>query len=379
MKKNPNYSVRKNCIFCNHELFNTYFTENLSNFVAHYSVDNEYDNHSYHKIPFNVCICDNCKTPQIKYLGELNEVYRINHADSTGEVMSNLHIENSKFIIKYKDSIKNIIEIGSSKGILADLLLDKLNLTYFIIEPTYFGSFSDNKIIINDFYENVRDETIGANTLIMSHVLEHFYEPIKILEKIYNNQNITNIFLTFPDLEYYINNGVYHVLNTEHTFYVDTDFLIGLFDCFGFELVEKNSYKNHSILFYFKKNNIKNKKICFENKNYNLENKNYNLEDFFRGVQKSVNKFNKIIEDSKTKNVYIWPASIHSLYLLMFGLNEDKLSGFTDNSINKIGKKMYGTKLNVFNYKLISEDASSIILINGGIFNSEINKNKSCQ
>lgn len=368
-----NFTKRKNCVFCNYELNDDFFTEDLFSFVAHYSVDNEYNNYNYHKIPFNVCVCGNCKTPQIKYLGNLEEIYKINHADSTGDIMSNLHTENLNLILKYKDKINNIIEIGSSKGVLADLLLDKVNLKYFIIEPSYFGTLNDNKILINDFYENVDDSNINADTLIMSHVLEHFYEPMKILEKIKNNKKIKNIFLTFPDLEYYINNNVCHVLNTEHTFYVDNDFLIKVFQFFGFGLVEKMSYKNHSILLFFERNIEE-----LDRNNFNLKNKNYDLNGFYSEIKNTVIKFNKIIESSLNTNFYLWPASIHSLYLLMFGLDESKLTGFVDNSINKIGKKMYGTNLKVFDFKKISVEQDSTVLFNGGVFNCEVkgdNKN----
>ena len=368
LNTNTPFSIRKNCIFCNHGLSDTYFTEDLSNFVAHYSVDENYNNNNSHEIPFNVCICDNCNTPQIKYLGDLEEIYKINHADSTGEVMLNLHIENLNFILKYKDKINNVIEIGSSKGVLADLLLEKLNLTYFIIEPSYFGSLNDNKILINDFYENVDDSNIDADTLIMSHVLEHFYEPIKILEKIKNNKNIKNIFLTFPDLEYYVNNNVFHVLNTEHTFYVDNNFLINVFKFFGFELVEKIFYKNHSVLFYFEKTVGDGLGI-----NFDFKNQNYNLSKFYSKIKDTVNNFNEIINNNEDKEIYLWPASIHSLYLLMFGLNQTKLKGLTDNSPNKIGNKMYGTNLKVYDFKKVSNEQNSTILLNGGIFNSEVN------
>lgn len=366
---NINYSIRDTCIFCGLELNNIFFESDISTHVAHYTVDIDYCESSYHKIPFNICICNNCKTPQIKYLGKLNEIYKINHADSTGEIMSNLHIVNSELILKYKDRINNIIEIGSSKGILADIILDNFETKYYIIEPSYFGSIHKNKIVISDFYENVSDFELEANTMVMSHVLEHFYEPMEILKKIKKNNKIENIFLTFPDLEYYINNKVYHVLNTEHTFYIDNNFLINIFEFLGFKLVERFSYKNHSIILYFTR--LHNNPV---QKSINFKNKNYNLKLFYEEIKKTVNDFNQII--SENDDVYLWPASIHSLYLIDFGLNVIKLSGLSDNSPLKIGKKMYGTNLKVFDFEKISSNENYKILLNGGIFNSEVINNK---
>ena len=56
------------------------------------------------------------------------------------------------------------------------------------------------------------------------------------------------MFLVFPDLEYYINNDMYSVLNTEQTYYVDNDFLIIFIENNGFKLIEKQNYIGHYIL-----------------------------------------------------------------------------------------------------------------------------------
>jgi hypothetical protein len=358
------YQIRETCIFCENTLNNSYFEKDKLCYVGHYGVDLNTNISEMVKIPYNISVCENCNTPQLKYLGDLNDIYKINHADSTGKIMNTLHEKNIKMILKYKKNINNILEIGSSKGVLADLILEQLKTNYFIIEPSYFGN-NNNKTIIDDFYENVNDKEIEANTMIISHVFEHFYNPLEILKKIKDNDNIENLFLVFPDLEYYINNNVQHVLNTEHTFYVDNQFLIDVLHNHGFELVDRDDHENHSVLFYFKRNNnLQSKKI--------ISNKNYNLKRFFDGVIGTVNNFNDITSSKKHKNVYLWPASIHTLYLYIFGLNETDIDGFLDNSKNKIGKKMYGTNLEVFDYQEMKKNDNNIVLKNGGVFNKEI-------
>jgi hypothetical protein len=368
------YTIREKCIFCDNDLNNDLFTNNYENYVGHYQVDlNEYN---FKKIPFNICVCENCKTPQNKYLGDLNEIYKINHADNTGSVMQDLHKLNLEFILKYKDNINNILEIGSSKGTLADIVLEKLVTDYYIIEPSFFGN-TTNKKIISDFYENVDDTKIDANTLIISHVFEHFYEPKKILEKITKNKNIENFFLVFPDLEYYINNDILHLLNIEHTYYVDNDFLVELLSVYGFDLVDKKNHKNHSVLFYFKRNRLINN---LNQININFKNKNYNIDLFFKNVQSKVDRFNKIIDNNPNKDIYIWPSSIHTIYLCIFGLKYKKLKGFLDNSPIKIGKKVYGLNQPILSFKEILLNKENIVLINGGVFNQEIkdNLNNNC-
>lgn len=358
--------IRKNCVFCGDILNNNLFKEDLTCHLGHYQVENLDNN--FKEIPYNICLCNNCNTSQIKYLGDLSEVYRINHADNTGKIMSELHELNSNLILKYKNDIGNIIEIGSSVGTLSDKILKKLNVNYYIIEPSYLGN-KENKIIISDYYENVKDSEIDADTLIISHVFEHFYEPKKILEKITSNLKIKNFFLVFPDLEHYVNNDILHVLNTEHTYYVDNDFLIKMLSLYGFEVVEQQKFEGHSILFYFKRTKLI---TNFENLKINFKNKNYNIVKFFENIKLKIERYNEIID--KNDNVYLWPASVHSIYLCIFGLNYKKLKGLLDNSTLKIGKKMYGINLPILSFDKISENDENKILINGGVFNKEVLK-----
>ena len=359
------FTIRKKCIFCSNDLHSDdeFFKNDLKNFVAHYGVDKKETN--FDLVPYNIFICSKCKTAQMKYLGNIDEVYKINHADGTGSTMQNMHEKKLELILKYSNDINGIIEIGSSKGILADLILEKIDIDYNIIEPSYFGTIN-KKNIICDYYENVDDGSINSNTIIMSHVFEHFYNPLEILNKIKNNSNIENIFLTFPNLEKYISEDIHHVLNTEHTYYIDNDFIKDLFKFHGFELVEIDFYKSHSVFFYFKRN----KNIDVNS--VKLFNKKNDISVFFDKIYKIVDTYNKIIENNKDKNVYLFPASCHSIFLSIFGLNYKLLAGMLDNSPNKIGKKVYGLNLEIFSFGDIIKNNESIILINGGVFNSEV-------
>jgi hypothetical protein len=373
-------NIRKNCIFCDTELVDTYFKTNYENYVAHYQVDIDYKVENSVCIPFNILVCPTCKTAQTKYLGDLSEIYKTNHADSTGTTMMNMHKMMKQFVMKHKDKIKNIIEIGSSNGTLADIILEenqlenaKLHdeLIYHIIEPSFFGK-RENKIIIDSFYEDVDDTLIQANTLIMSHVFEHFYNPMEIINKIVANKNIEHLFLVFPDLEYYINHNILHVLNTEHTYYIDNDFLVEIMESCSFQLIEKKYYNNHSVLFYFHRQKCEDH--IQDKTTWTAINKNYSLDLYYNTIFSTVSKCNELLEINKTCKKYIFPASIHSLYCFIFGLKYDLLNGFLDNSKNKIGKKMYGTELEIFSFMdTIEENNENIfIILNGGVFNKEV-------
>lgn len=379
---NTNYTERTHCIFCESELTKTYFENDYTCPVAHYSVP--LNEEGTEIIPFNVSKCSQCFTLQNKYLGEAKEIYRINHADSTGTTMMGLHQTTRSILLKYKDDIKTgIVEIGSSLGVLADLIIEELpEIQYTIVEPCFYGN-RENKRVFDDFFENIDSGEIRENVLIISHVFEHFYHPVNILNKIRDCSTIDSFLLVFPDLEYYMQNNVYHVLNTEHTYYVDNDFLVKQIErTLGFELVEMSKYKNHSVIFYFRR------KIQFANVVREvidetlpkvvlspLQNIHHmNVEPYFSDIFKKVGRMNEIIEKHKeTHSIYLFPASIHSLYLTTFGLSND-FTGYLDNSKNKIGEKMYGTGKPIFNFAEIvaMNPPNTIVFLNGGIFNDEV-------
>jgi hypothetical protein len=278
------FILRENCIFCNSKLKKLYFNKDLQIPLSCYLVDENIDiEHTF--IPYNIYTCFICKTSQTKYLGDLNTIYKYNHADSTGNIMKNLHINVVNLLTKYENEITNITEIGSSYGLLSNLIIEifvKLE-KYYIIEPSYRGMITSKQILLNDFFENIDSNNyIDSNTIIISHVFEHFYNPIDILQKIEQSNNIINILLVWPDLETYKDNSTYHVLNTEHTFYVDNNFIKILFNNHSFELIDSYNYEKHSVIFFFKRNNTLQK--------HKLENINYSIDNYYQNLLKKKNQ-----------------------------------------------------------------------------------------
>tara|TARA_R110002126_G_scaffold227664_1_gene372249 strand:- start:5778 stop:6896 length:1119 start_codon:yes stop_codon:yes gene_type:complete len=360
-----NVKIRKKCIFCDYPLEELYLEKNLKIPLSCFTTEKEEEGIF---LPYNIYTCKKCKTLQIKYLGDLKEIYKVNHADNTGVIMKNLHKEVSKIIIKYKREINNIVEIGSSKGTLSDLVLENNIVNkYYIIEPNYIGNNNTQKIIIDDFVENVDFKNIESNTLIISHVFEHFYNPLEILKLISDNKKLEYFFLIWPDLEYYKDNNIYHILNTEHTFYVDNNFIINLLNNHSFKLIEKQNYLGHSVIFIFKRD--VSLKLC------ELVNTNYNFEKYFKNLEMMETKILKIItnlgKESKNKNICLWPASVHNQYFLMFA-KKLKIDYFLDNSINKIDKYLYGYKIKILDFNKAKQSKENIIFLNGGVFNSEV-------
>jgi hypothetical protein len=361
--------IRNKCIFCNSVELSLFFENDNSIPVASYNV-NKYDE-NIKLIPFNVLCCDNCFTFQTKYLGDLNDIYKNNHCDGCGTIRTEMHDRFAEIIINNVPNLFNVAEIGAGNGILSESILNiKKNINYTIIDPYYFG-VKENRNIINDYIEQINISNINTNTIIMSHVFEHFYEPLTIIQKIEQSINIEYICLCFPDLETYIKNNTYNVLTPEHTYYVENNFLKNIFLKYGFKTIIEEKFKEHSIFLIFKRT-IKNNSLIVKNNNSINDIKKY-----YNSIFNKINKLNNLLLlTNENINTYIFPCSIHTLYLFAFGLNTKLIKSILDNSHSKINKYLYGYNLICESFNdIIINDEKSIIILNGGCFNKEINLN----
>lgn len=351
------YSIRTKCIFCNETRFKQMYANDYITTLSQ-GFNKEILEDSYF-MPYNILICNNCKTIQTKYLGNLEIIYSNNHIDSFGSTKNKMHLEFTKFVTQNND-INGIIEIGACSDALANDIISINPTKYYIIDPSYTG-LCDNITLINKFIEDTDLSVIDANTILMSNVFEHIYEPVKLLEHIVNCKTIKYIYLNHPDFEYAVKNNIYCILNSEHIFYIEHSFLINFFENNGFILNRRNNFDNHTEQFEFIRNDIINNKKLL---NINSEK---DIQEFFDRTIFTVNSINNYINKNINTKFYIWPASGHSIPLFTFGLNYNKISGLLDNSPNKIGKYLYGYNLCCLSFNEIVEkdEVETCIIISG--------------
>jgi hypothetical protein len=236
--------------------------------------------------------------------------------------------------------------------------LENISTTYNIIEPSYTGD-KNGINIIETFFENVDVTNINANTLIMSDVFEHFYNPNDIIDKIQKSHNIKYIFFSHPDFDYSIKNNFLTNLNCEHTFLIEHQFLFAFFEKYGFKLNRRFDFENFSLFLEFERTNIiqKIEKPIMNNNLYS------NTKIYFDKIINIVNNINYITNNDSNKKYYIWPASVHSVTLFTCGLDYKKLSGILDNSPNKIGKYLYGYNLLCSSFDDLIKNGNNDIVI----------------
>uniref|UniRef100_A0A6C0KHX2 C-methyltransferase domain-containing protein n=1 Tax=viral metagenome TaxID=1070528 RepID=A0A6C0KHX2_9ZZZZ len=350
------FNERYKCCICNNTTFKNILLENIkiSQSLNLFEIDktNEF-------IPYNIIECKKCNSSMIKYLADINIVYGKNHIDAYGSVKSEKHTKFKNFILQNKD-IKTICEIGAATGDLAQTIVSESYIEYKIIEPNYRGKQYEKLKIIKKYFENADKEEIKADCLIMSDVFEHFYNPLDALKKI-QEVGYKYVILNHPDFDYAIENNHCIILNIEHTFQIEHQLLFNLYNNYGYNLNRRYDFKNFSLFLEFKKeNNLIQRPI----KNINTSN---NILNYIKNIKTITGNINSYINNNITREYYIWPCSVHSTTLFLFGLDYTKFKGILDNSPNKINNYIDGYNLlcGSFNEMIKSENKKITIIISG--------------
>ncbi|EAH8424277.1 SAM-dependent methyltransferase, partial [Campylobacter jejuni] len=72
--------------------------------------------------------------------------------------------------------------------------------------------------------------------------------------------------------------------------------------------------------------------------------------------------------------VYLFGAHLFGQYLIFQGLNTEKIINILDNNPSKQEKRLYGTKFIVKSPKILKDQDDSLVILNAGVYNDEIEK-----
>lgn len=360
------YRLRNQCLLCSNERLTQILPSDTALPLGCFPVENL--SFPCHTVPYNAVHCESCGTVQTKYIGNIELVYGHNFAGLFGTTRNTMNSLFADFI-STTENVKNILEIGAGNGDVCDAVLEKKSLiNYTIVDPSYWGS-TNNRQVLNVFFENVPDEQCNqSDTVVMSHVFEHFYNPLDILKKIQKNSSIKNILLNWPNLEEFVRGRTYNVLNMEHIFYVENEFLENIFKMFGFEVKKIYHYNSFAIFYHFVRSDLTNNSISFPKNKTTLQDTTL----FFDSLFSSVSQYNKILEES-TLPAYIWPCSVHTSFCFMAGLNQARITSLLDNSPGKIGKYQYGFSIPCVSFcQVVQSPEKKILFLVGGQYAKEV-------
>lgn len=305
---------------------------------------------------------------QLNKLIPLEILYQKQHAFGVGEIWDKHYTNFAKFISKGDQ--KSIIEIGGATERLANKYLSIVDSNWTIIEPNP-TKFENKEInVIKGFFEDSSTNINSSDTIVFSHVLEHAYDPALFMQLIYNKiNNGQKVYLSYPRLEIWLDKKYTNALNFEHTVLLTETHLDVMFEKIGFQINEKEYFQDHSV--FYKLTKSEPKSINFPN----LYKQNVKLfNSFIKHHEDDVKKLNDLMIDSQN-NFYLFGAHIFSQFLIVLGLNTDKIKFVLDNSEEKQGKRLYGTQLWVRSPKILFNEKDPIVILKAANYNEEIKEN----
>ncbi len=316
-------------------------------------------------------ICRKCGTLQLLELVPLNLVYQYNHNEAVGKLWHDHNEEFAEFIIKNSGASK--LEIGGATGRIAQIcnsLGDTGN--WVIVEPNPIIELTSDNIHVHEgWFDSSFEPPWEIDTVIHSHVMEHWYSPNDTLRKIANILPISGkMICSFPQLDLWISRNYANALHFEHTYYIDKEIAEYLLSNHGFVIDDYKRFREHSYFISFKK--------VSGTKPYKLPNKyKINKEMFGDMISYFKDYTNKARVKLEKHNgpKYIFGAHVFSQYLFSLGLEQSLFGAILDNAPGKIGKRLYGSKLNIESPEILRDKNNVMVLLNCGAYNQEIAEN----
>ena len=318
-------------------------------------------------------ICKKTGIIQIKNAPALEDIYISPHNSSYGKVWHDLFDLFSNILFKYIKNNINILEIGGGALLLASKILTNNKIKkYTVYEKNLTLRHSDDKRI------NIIDEYFTNNTLINdtyefyihSHVLEHVWNPREFIESIGNNIK-TNSYHCFivPYLKETFSKKYTNALDFEHNFFIIEEYIDVILNNNNFKIIEKKYYLDHSIIYVTQK--IENNNLILKSfPNLYEQNKKIAL-DFYNYHKNLIKTLNEKI-DNFDGNLYLFGGTGFSIYLIIFGLNTEKVLFILDNDPEKENKKVYGTNFIVKNPKIIKDKENVAVIVKAASYQDEI-------
>ena len=307
---------------------------------------------------------------QLNPLIPLDVLYSESHGSGTvGKLWSEHHSMFSQFISDY--NVGNVLEIGAGHGDLCRIYRrEHKNAKWTIVDPNPKIESSHNVLVIKELFGSNFDLPNGIDTIVHSHLMEHLYEPKKLISDISSKLKVGDMHLfSIPQLEKMLENKYTNCLNFEHTVYLTEEHIDHVMQDCGFDVLEKRYFKDdHSIFYATRKNNNHNRISTVPNlydKNKTVFN---SFIDFHVDLVSELN--NKVtLHDAP---VFLFGAHIFSQYLISFGLDTRKIVCILDNNTDKQDKRLYGTTLMVNSPKILRETKNPAVILRAGIYNNEI-------
>ena len=298
-------------------------------------------------------------------------IYQANHNEPVGGLWKSHHKAFGEFVAKHAIG-SYIYEIGGAHGLASISAKLRRDLTWTIhdLNPipdeNYIG-----EIIEGNFASNTTKIPPKFKTVVHSHTIEHVHSSIDFLKAISINQSIGDVqIFSYPNMDLMLSRGNLNFLNFEHTAFLPLRFVKEIIVQTGYEIVDIFNYLDHSIFISCVK--VDKETEYAESVSNLLTEEKADFDSYFLSIESKVSNLNEAIFSSEHKFKFIFGAHVFTQMLIAFGLETKSLSGCLDNSKNKIGKRLYGTNLEVFDPTQVLALSESMVVMSVADYADEI-------
>lgn len=232
--------------------------------------------HGQFGLPANVVVCKKCGLSYLNprwdkasisdfYINDYDNYYRPNMAKTLKENSNYLPVlDRLKEGGVLKSTIENVLDVGSGEGANLAYLMEQIpTAKYFAIEPSLKCQSVLKKIgveiVASDVEEGYADKYQSHfDLIIMRHVLEHFANPIEIIEKISKMLKDEGVlYVAVPNsLKTEKSSILDHWFRVVHTYYFNKYSLRNIFAKANVEVVqmyEGDAYNRMELIAFVKK------------------------------------------------------------------------------------------------------------------------------
>jgi hypothetical protein len=219
--------------------------------------------------------------------------------------------------------------VGANKGDLYKLIIKEKPVEFTVLDIWKHKDLPSEIKYIEGNCETF--DFKGFDTIILSHVFEHLYKPLKFIENI-RNTGVSTVFISIPNFDSQLKDKSLLIINSQHTFHCGSDYIIYIFSLFNYKCEISYNYNGSCISSMFKfilDNNIG--PVKFPSTDIQL------YKDIY------VDKVNNIQKIGIPPNSYITPSGIYGQFYYNLLKNKGNVLGFLDNNKERHNKPLYGT------------------------------------